>query len=130
MADGNSVGFVLRAVNSQNYYSLYISGAKAPEPLYATGYVVRDGKSTLLFSNPITNFAKTIKAKQPFRVIIKGNNNTFKIFIEDVDTGNPNPVGDMVDRDNNFRKGAIGIIGRENADSVIGNFTVSANSRP
>lgn len=130
MTDGNSIGFVLRAENAQNYYSLHISGAKAPEPNLATGYVVKDGKPTLLFSVPITNFARTIKAKQSFRVIIKGNNNTFKIFIEDADTGKSNPVGDMIDRYNNFRKGAIGIIGIESADSVIGTFTVCANSCP
>ncbi len=57
-----------------------------------------------------------------------GNNNAFKIFIEDIDTGNPNPVGDMVDRDKTFRKGAIGIIGRESADSAILSFNVCANS--
>lgn len=134
MTDGNSIGFALRAVNPQNYYSLYISGAKAPEPLLATGYVVKDGKSTLLFSNPITNFAKTIKAKQSFRVKIKSedneDNNIFKIFIEDFDTGKSNPVGDMVDRDKSFRKGAIGIIGRENAFSEIGFFNICPNSCP
>ncbi len=132
MTDGNSIGFVLRAVDSQNYYSLYISGAKAPEPFKATGYVVKDGKPKVLFSNSITGFDRTIKAKPSFRIKIKSEETkdkiTFKIFIEDVDTGKPNPVGDMVDRDKTFRKGAVGIIGRENADSAILSFNVCANS--
>jgi len=134
MTDENSIGFVLRAINSQNYYSLYISGAKAPEPFTAIGYVVEDGKPKVLFSSSITGFDRTIKAKQSFRIIIKSEETkdkiTFKIFIEDIDTGKPNPVGNMEDPYKTFRKGAVGIIGRESADSAILSFNVCANSCP
>ncbi|MGI8641322.1 MAG: PEGA domain-containing protein [Pyrinomonadaceae bacterium] len=132
MTDGNSIGFALRAVDRQNYYLVRISGAKASEPFLATGFVIKNNKATLLFSIPIDHFAKTIQAKKSFRVIIKGeenkDNNTFKIFLEDSETGESHEVGNMIDRDKNFRKGAVGIVGRENANSEVGTFTVCATS--
>jgi hypothetical protein len=85
-----------------------------------------------LFSNPIDNFSKTIQARKSFRVTIKGEekgeDNIFKIYIDDSQTADRFPVGNIVDRDKNFRKGAIGIVGLENSNSEIGLFTVCANA--
>lgn len=127
MKDGNSIGFALRAVDTKNYYSLQIFGAASTTPFTATGYVVKNDKPTLLFSQRLENFAKTIQANKSFRVIIKGVENKFTITIEDSETGVSNPVGEMIDRDKNFRKGAVGVTGRAKAFSEIGFFTVCAN---
>ena len=126
--NGKSIGFVFRMIDSQNYYVLQISGANAAEPFLATGYVVKNGKPELLFSNPTEHFSKTIKAKKPFRVVIKSEENTFKIFIEDSSNGERLNVGNMIDRDKTFRKGAVGVQGSAGANSDIGFFTVCAGS--
>lgn len=126
--NGKTVGFVFRMVDRENYYLLQISGANAAEPFLATGYVVQNGRQSLLFSNPIEHFAKTVKSKKPFRVVIKAEENTFKIFIEDSTTAERLNVGNMIDRDKNFRKGAVGVQGLSGANSDIGFFTVCSNS--
>ncbi len=129
LKDGKTIGFALRAVDPQNFYLIQISGANAPERFLASGYVIKNNKSSpSLFSNPIDHFSKTIQARKSFRVIIKGENNTFKIYIEDSQNGDRLEVGNMIDRDNNFRKGAVGIVGRENSASEVGLFTVCASS--
>lgn len=126
--NGKTVGFAFRIIDSQNYYLLQISGANAAEPFLATGYIVQNGKQSLIFSNPIEHFSKTIKAKKPFRVVIKAEENTFKIFIEDSTTAERLNVGNMIDRDKTFRKGAVGIQGVTGANSDVGFFTVCPNS--
>jgi len=126
--DGKSVGFVLRAEDPQNYYLVQISGANAAEPYRVTGFIVRDGKSEQIFSNFIQHFSSSIAAKKPFRVIIKGEENVFKTFIEDSETGDRRELGNIIDRDKNFRKGAIGISGFGNSNFEVGFFTVCASS--
>jgi hypothetical protein len=126
--DGKSVGFAVRAVDEKNYYLIQISGANSPEPFLASGFVVRDGVANSFFSVPIDHFAKTIAKSKSFRVIIKGEKNTFKIFIEDSETGQKLEVGNMIDRDEVFKKGAIGITGRSNANFRVGSFIVCAKS--
>ena len=126
--DGKTIGFVLRAIDPQNYYLVQISGARAGEPHRVTGYIVKDGKGEQIFSNFIEHFSKTIAASKPFRVIIKGEENVFKIFIEDSETGDRRELGNIIDRDKNFRKGAIGISGANNSNFEVGFFTVCASS--
>lgn len=128
LTNGKTVGFVFRMTDAQNYYLLQISGASAAEPFLASGYVVQNGKQSLLFSNPIEHFSKTVKAKKAFRVVIKSEENTFKIFIEDSTTAERLNVGNMIDRDKTFRKGAVGIHAAAGANSDIGFFTVCPNS--
>lgn len=126
--DGNRIGFVWRAVDPQNYYLLQISGARALEPHRVMGYIVRDGKAEQIFSNFIEHFSSTIAASKPFRVIIKGEDNIFKVFIEDSETGDRRELGNVIDRDKNFRKGAVGILGYDNSNFEVGFFTVCASS--
>lgn len=127
LTDGKTIGFALRASDSLNYYLVQISGANAAEPFLASGFVVKNGKkSPALFSNPIDHFAKTIKSKKSFRVFIKGEENIFKIFIEDSQNGDRLEVGNMIDDFKIFHKGAVGIVGSENSNSEIGSFTVCA----
>ncbi len=125
--DGDAIGFVMRAVDAQNYYLIQIFGAKAAEPFVAKGYIVKNGKAEQIFSNPIEHFATTIKAGKSFRVIIRGKDNKFEVFIEDSETADVKPLGNIIDRDNNFRKGAVGIASLGNANFQVNSFTVCAS---
>ena len=125
--NSNTVGFALRAEDSKNYYLFQISGAKAETPHVIKGYIVQnDVEKPPFFSIQISNFAKTI-GEGNFRVIIKGKNNVFSVFIEDIaNGGKPLPVGIFSDPNNTFRKGAIGIAARKNWNFELGYFTVCA----
>lgn len=125
--DNKTIGFALRAFNPQNYYLIQISGAKAANPFVISGFVVKNGQPKLLITIPIENVASILKSKS-FRVIIKGEGNAFNVFIVDSDNGDEKPLGKIIDRDNEFRKGAVGIAGFDDSGSEIGSFTVCANS--
>lgn len=126
--DGKSVGFAVRARDEQNYYLIQISGKNADEPYVIKGYTVKNGVAEQFTSISIAPFKSTIAAQKSFRVIIKGEENIFKTFIEDSETADKLPLGDFIDRDNNFRKGAVGIVGGENSNFEVGSFTVCASS--
>lgn len=124
--DDNIVGFVFRAEDEGNYYLLQIAGEKAAEPFVAKGFMVRNGQPQQIFSNPIPHFAKTIAAKKSFRVLIRGKDNVFEVFIEDSEDGKVKPVGNIIDRDRIFSKGAVGIVAVNNSNFEVASFTVCA----
>ena len=126
--DGKSVGFVARARDEQNYYLIQISGKNADEPYVIKGYIVKNGVAEQFPSIPIAHIKATIASQKSFRVIIKGEENVFKVFIRDSETADIYPLGNFIDRDNNFRKGAVGIAGSENSNFEIYSFTVCASS--
>lgn len=128
--DGDTVGFVMRYVNSQNYYLVQITGAKAAEPYNVSGFIIRNGKSERIFTNP-NPLPSAVAAKKTFRILIKGQDNVFRIFIVDSETGDEKPLGNIVDRDNvssNLRKGAVGVQSPEKSDFEVGTFTVNCVS--
>lgn len=121
--DENTVGFVFRAQDANNYYLVELSGKNAAEPYRAKGYVVKKGvRSEPIFTIDIKNVANIIK--EQFRFIIRSEGNTFKFFIEDSTTGDNLPLGNMFDRDSNFKKGAVGIAGSANSKFEVVFFTV------
>jgi hypothetical protein len=124
--DDKTIGFVLRAEDEKNYYLVQISGEKAADPLVVKPFIVKNGEARQLSPFPISHFSKFIKAKKSFRVMIKGEQNRFKIFIED-DGGEFRDVGVVEDPNNNFRKGAVGIAGDKDSDFEVGSFMVCAN---
>ena len=126
--DSKTIGFALRAFNQQNYYLVQISGAKASEPFVLTGFVVKNGNPKLLISIPVENVASILKNSKGFRIIIKGEGNAFNVFVVDSNNGDEKPLGKIIDRDNEFRKGAVGIAGFDNSNSEIGSFTVCATA--
>ncbi len=127
LPDSKSIGFALRAFDQQNYYLVQLSGAKAAEPFVLSGFVVKNGTPKLLISIPIENVASILKNSKGFRVIIRGDGNAFNVFVVDSNNGDEKPLGKIIDRDNEFRKGAVGIAGVDNSNSEIGSFTVCAN---
>jgi hypothetical protein len=126
LSDKKTAGFVFRAVDAQNYYLVQISGARAAEPYRVTGYVVKNGTAEQIFSNPIDNVASIVNKQ--FRLTIRGKDNIFKLYIEDSTTGDGGELGNMVDRFNNFRKGAVGIAGSANSNFEVVFFTVCYRS--
>jgi hypothetical protein len=123
MLDGNSVGFALRAVDSQNYYLVQITGPNAPEPNFAKGFVVTNGVARQFFSVSAP-FASTTSSKNGFRVIIKGNGKEFSIWIENSETGVRKPVTTIPDPYNTYPKGAVGIASHDRANFEVTYFQV------
>ncbi|CAN5307541.1 hypothetical protein BH10ACI1_BH10ACI1_30000 [soil metagenome] len=122
LIDDNTVGFVFRAQDAQNYYLVQLSGARAAEPYRATGYVVKKGRAEQIFSITIEAFAEILKKQ--FRFSIQGEGKLFKLFIEDSTTGDKRPLGNMTDPFNNFKKGAVGIAGNSGSKFEVVFFTV------
>jgi len=122
--DDKTIGFVLRAEDEKNYYLIQISGEKAADPLVVKPFIVENGQARQLPAFSISHFAKTIKAKKSFGVIITGEGNRFKISIENSDTGEVREVGIIEDPNNKFKKGAIGIAGDKDSDFEVGIFRV------
>ncbi len=124
LSDGKTIGFALRAVNPQNYYLIQISGAKATNPFIISGFAVKNGKLEQITSLPINNVASIIKKSKGFRVVIRGEDNIFKVFVVDSEDGDEKPLGNIIDQYKNFPKGAVGIVGLDGSSSEIGLFNV------
>jgi hypothetical protein len=127
LTDGDTVGFVLRYVNDKNYYLVQISGERAAEPFNVSTYIVRDGKTERLWTVP-NPLRSAVASRKTFRVVIRGKDNVFKIFIEDSATGQESSLGDLVDRDGGagiLRKGAVGIFGTKGSNVEVTSFSVS-----
>lgn len=122
LSDKKTAGFVFRATDSRNYYLVQISGANAPEPYRVKGFVVKNGETEQIFSNPINNVASIVDKQ--FRLTIRGKDSTFKLYIEDSSTGDERELGNMVDAFGYFKKGAVGIAGTANSNFEVVFFTV------
>ncbi|MCY7346994.1 MAG: carboxypeptidase-like regulatory domain-containing protein [Pyrinomonadaceae bacterium] len=122
LLDDGTAGFVVRALDDQNYYLIQISGAKAAEPFQMQGFVVKKGKREPLNSSSIQTFASSLAAN--FNIIIKGEKNVFTILIVDREKGEYVTLGKITDPRNNFNKGAVGIAGQQNSNFQVFNFKV------
>jgi hypothetical protein len=138
LLNGSSVGFVLRAdKDAKNYYLVEISGANAADRNTVKGYIVKNGKREQVFSLPIPR-ASLVEPQKEFRVIIQGLNvqdaqkpNLLKLSIEDTATAEVFELGNIEDRDKNFRKGAIGVAAPVAASSFeVSYFLVCAGKCP
>lgn len=122
--DGGSAGFALRAVDPRNYYYVEFSGARAAEPNVAKAYIVKDGVARQIFASPASGFATALASRNGFRVIIRGDDKGFMVSIENSETGAREPVGQVIDRDLTFRKGAVGIAARSRTRFDVTYFEV------
>ncbi|MGD9564379.1 MAG: hypothetical protein AB7F88_08570 [Pyrinomonadaceae bacterium] len=125
--DGGTAGFALRAADAENYYYVEFSGARAAEPNVAKAYIVRKGVARQIFAAPASGFASALASKNGFRVSIKADDNTFLLSIENSETGAREPVGQIIDRDSTFRKGAVGIASRSKTRFDVTYFEVCPN---
>ncbi len=91
-----------------------------------SGFIVKDGKLTeRVLANPVKFLLeKTFSNQKPFTVIIKARKNVFEIFVEDAATGEIQPLGNAVFKDNNFPIGTVGLSGMEKSSFEVGSLTV------
>jgi hypothetical protein len=125
MLNGVAASYVLRAVDTQNYYLIQITGAKSDEPFVLRGFVVKNGTAQRFGSTiPADAFAATLKANQFFSVSMEATGNKFKVSITDSQTGDVLPLGTLEDPNRNFPIGAAGIAVRDNEQNEIERFVV------
>lgn len=125
MLNGVAATFIVRAVDSQNYYLIQITGAKADEAYVLRGFVVKNGTAQRFGSAiPIDAFAGTLKQNQYFSVSMEATGNKFKVSITDSETGDVLPLGTLEDPNRNFPIGAVGIGVRDNEQNEIERFVV------
>lgn len=125
--DGKTVGFAVRALNKNNYYLIQVGGNRAVNRYMLTAFTVKNGVPTQLRSIDISAFDSVIDDRKWFTVIIRGEGNTFRIFIENR-RGERQPVGDVTDPYENYKKGAVGVAEINNSNFEVGAFTVCPNS--
>jgi hypothetical protein len=127
LLNNSSIGFVVRAKDNNNYYLIQLTGGDSKEQYLVSGFIVKDGKPTervLANSIKFATLEKTFSNQKYFTVIIKAQKNVFKISIGYATTGEIQPLGDAVFKDNNFPIGAVGLSGMEKSSFEVGLFTV------
>lgn len=122
LSDRNTVGFAVRMENPNNYYLIQITGERAAEKNKLIGSIVKNGVLQPLVSVNIP-FDSIINSRRSFRMMITGTDNVFKVCLEV--KGRCEPLGEITDRDKNFKKGAVGIVSLNNSDFGIGTFVVN-----
>ena len=124
LPDESTAGFVLRAEDFKNYYLLQISGSRAQNPNTATLSSVKNGTMQFINSATTVAFAKTLSADSGFRILVKGDQAGFTIWIEDSTTGKTHAVGQLKDPYKTYQKGAIGIAGILKSNFEVNYFEV------
>lgn len=131
MINGVALSFALRALDTQNYYLVQLTGAQADEPYVLRGFLVKNGISQRLQpSIPIDGFAAAIKPNQFFNVSVTAIDNRFTVSIIDSETGDVFPVGTLTDPNRYFTVGAVGIAARDGEQNEVGTFTVCTPGCP
>jgi hypothetical protein len=126
MSDNIAVGFVVRAVDKNNYYLIKLTGDASKNQYLVSGVIYKDGKlkEEVLSLNIDHAIKKAVVEKKDFEVIIKAKGDTFKIFATDVESGKPVPLGDAIFKDNNYPIGAVGVGVDEKANFEVIRFMV------
>jgi hypothetical protein len=120
-----AASFVVRFVDRRNYYLIQITGAKADQPYVLRGFVIKNGVSQSLDAPiPIGSFAISLKANQWFNVLLRMIGNKISVSINDSQTGELIPLGILLDNNQNFPIGAVGIGGRDSERNEIGRFII------
>jgi len=126
--DNTSVGFVVRAVDPQNYYLIQLTGSAAAEPYFLTGYVVKNGRvAETLAPVSIRSYAKSFSNRQHFNLIITATGNLFRVKLEDTDTGQSFVIGIIEDQNNTYPIGALGVGAKEPSRFEVTNFHIKYN---
>jgi len=124
--DGRSVGIVVRAADTSNYYLIQLSGAASPQPFFLTGYVVKNGVvAETLVPISIKAYAKSISERAFFNLTITASGNIFRVRLEDVNTGESFVVGIIEDQNNTYPIGAIGIGSKDQSRFDVNNFYIN-----
>lgn len=131
MVNGIAASFAVRAIDSQNYYLIQITGQKADEPYVLRGFIVRDG-TPQRFGAPIpTNqFAEALKPGQFFQVVLTMKDAEITVRVQDSETGDLRKLGTLTDPSQRFRIGAVGIVARDNEQNEFENFNICVTGCP
>jgi hypothetical protein len=131
MVNGVAASFVVRALDSRNYYLIQLTGASADEPYMLRGFVVKDGKvAQQLGSAPINSFANTLQTGKFFAVKMKMQDNQIRVWITDSQTGDLLTLGILTDPYRTYSIGAVGIAARDREQNEVADFTVCYKECP
>jgi hypothetical protein len=126
--DNGSVGFVVRAVDFQNYYLIQLTGSASTQPYMLTGYIVKNGRvAETLAPVSIRAYERTISDRKYFNLTIKATGNVFRVTLEDSETGRPFVIGIIEDQNNTYPIGAIGIGTKDPGRSEVDVFHIKYN---
>jgi hypothetical protein len=131
MKNGVAVSFVVRWVDSQNYYLVQITGPNADEPYRLRGYLVRNGSAQRFGRTlPINQFSETLKPGKYFSVELTMTGSEISVKVRDSETGDFLKLGTLPDPSNTFRIGAVGIAARGSEQNEVAQFSICvANCR-
>lgn len=126
--DNGAVGFVVRAVDSRNYYLIELTGSASAQPYMLSGYVVKNGSvAETLAPVSISSYAGTISNRKYFNLIISGSGNVFRVRLEDSETGRTFVIGIIEDQNNTYPIGALGVGIKDAGRSEVNQFYIKYN---
>lgn len=129
MKNGVAASFIVRGVDSQNYYLVQITGPNADEPYVLRGYLVRNGSAQRFGRTfPISQFSETLKPGKDFRVELTMTGSEISVKVQDSDTGDLLKLGTLPDPSNTFRIGAVGIAARGNEKNEVAHFSICVSN--
>ena len=129
MKNGVAVSFVVRGVDSQNYYLVQITGPNADEPYVLRGYLVRNGSAQRFGRTlPVSQFSETLKPGKYFHVVLTMLGSEISVKAQDSETGDLLELGRLPDPSNTFRIGAVGIAARGSEQNEVGQFSICVSS--
>src|ERR1041384_3654134 len=130
MINGMAVSFALRARDTQNYYLLQLTGAKADEPHVVRLFLVENGVARRIRAIPFSSaVARVMDSGQFFSVTVKMVGYQITVEINDSETGGSHSLGVLTDPDQNFAVGAVGIASRGEEENVIERFVVCTGAK-
>jgi hypothetical protein len=129
MKNGVAASFVVRGVDSQNYYLVQITGPNADEPYMLRGYLVRNGSAQRFGRTfPISQFSETLKPGKYFSVELTMTGSEISVKVRDSETGDLLKLGTLPDPSNTFRIGAVGIAARSNEQNEVAQFSICVSN--
>jgi hypothetical protein len=130
MTNGMGVSFALRARDNQNYYLLQLTGAKADEPHVVRLYLIKNGVARRIRAIPFSSAAaRVMDSGQYFSVTVKMAGYQITVEINDSETGGTHSLGVLIDPDQNFAVGAVGIAARGEEEIAIERFVVCTGAK-
>jgi hypothetical protein len=131
MLGSSAASIVIRAKDTQNYYLIQLTGAKADEPYVLRGFVVKNGERQRLQAPiPIEAFTSTIKPDELMTVLLTVKDNKFNVKIQSPSTGEVVTLGVLSDPDRTFLIGAVGLSGDGLGQSEVWRFTICTPECP
>jgi hypothetical protein len=134
MMNGIAASFAVRVVDPQNYYLVQITGPNADEPYVLRAFIVKNGVAQRFGRTiPTSQFSETLKPGKFFHVVLtmtKDRDSEIAVRVQDSETGDLLPLGNLPDPSRTFRIGAVGIAGREGEQNEVSQFAICVSKCP